>query len=118
MGGGFALLLAKTGLFQVAAPFYGQTPQNLEGACPVVASYGARDGLMQRHASQLTQEVQRLNIPHDIKIYPNAGHAFMNKPPHWALALIGPLSPAHAAYEPVAAADAMRRVLSFLPLHL
>ena len=45
MGGGFALLLAKSGLFRVSAPFYGKVPENLDGACPIVASYGARDRL-------------------------------------------------------------------------
>lgn len=41
MGGGFALLRGKTGLFRVSAPFYGQVPLSMEGSCPVVASYGA-----------------------------------------------------------------------------
>ena len=30
MGGGFAVLLGKTGLLQVSAPFYGQVPEPLE----------------------------------------------------------------------------------------
>ncbi len=38
LGGGFALLLAKGDLFQVAAAFYGEVPDELEGACPVTAS--------------------------------------------------------------------------------
>lgn len=43
MRGGFALLLGKTGLFQVTAPFYGPVPEKLDGICPVVASYGAKE---------------------------------------------------------------------------
>ena len=42
-GGAFALILSKTGHFRVAAPFYGHSPDNLEGACPIIASYGALD---------------------------------------------------------------------------
>ncbi|KOG86852.1 hypothetical protein ADK38_28710, partial [Streptomyces varsoviensis] len=44
MGGGFALVLAGQGRFDAAAANYGQLPaeldQAMEGACPVVASYG------------------------------------------------------------------------------
>ena len=46
LGGGFALLMAARG-FDAAAPNYGPLPKDpeqvLAGACPVVASYGARD---------------------------------------------------------------------------
>ncbi|MDE2384294.1 MAG: dienelactone hydrolase family protein [Alphaproteobacteria bacterium] len=118
MGGGFALILAKSGLFQVAAPFYGQTPGRLDGACPVIANYGARDGLMKGHARHLQEEAIRLSIPHELHIHEGAGHAFMTLPPNRLLALLGPLSPAHAAYHPRAAAEAMARVLAFLENHL
>jgi carboxymethylenebutenolidase len=43
LGGGFALVLAKTGLFKAAGDFYGDPPKTLDGACPVVASYGDKD---------------------------------------------------------------------------
>ncbi|ORB69466.1 dienelactone hydrolase family protein, partial [Mycobacterium shinjukuense] len=49
MGGQFALIMAPKG-FGAAAPFYG-TPlprhlsETLEGACPIVASFGRRDPL-------------------------------------------------------------------------
>ena len=50
MGGKFALLTAARG-FDVSAPNYGPLPKNLDaalaGACPVVASYGARDAGLQ-----------------------------------------------------------------------
>ena len=45
MGGGFALMTAHRG-FAVAAPNYGRLPAALavlDGACPIVASYGAKD---------------------------------------------------------------------------
>ncbi|MDE2578091.1 MAG: dienelactone hydrolase family protein [Hyphomicrobiales bacterium] len=118
MGGGFALILSKTGLFQVAAPFYGQTPHSLDGACPIVASYGARDRIVREHAEHLRQEVERLDIPHDIKTYEGAGHSFMTRAPNRLMAVIGPLTPARAGYEPNAASDATRRVVKFLRQHL
>ncbi len=118
MGGGFALILAKTGLFRVAAPFYGQTPQSMEGACPVIASFGDRDAMIRPHAEKLEKELVRLDVPHDVKSYPKAGHSFMTRPPNALLALIGPWMPAHAGYEPEAANDATQRVLSFLAQHI
>ena len=118
MGGGFALILAKSGLFQVSAPFYGQTPESLEGACPIVASFGERDRMMRPHARRLEAELERLAIAHDVRTYPGAGHSFMTRPPNLALALLGPVLPVRAGYEPEAAKDATQRVLAFLAQHL
>lgn len=118
MGGGFALILGKTGLFRVSAPFYGQTPDDLTGICPVVASFGQRDRMIEPHAKRLGKEMKRLGVTHDIKTYPGAGHSFMTRPPNLALALLGPFLPAHAGHHPAAAADATQRVLSFLAEHL
>jgi carboxymethylenebutenolidase len=118
MGGGFALILAKTGLFRVSAPFYGQTPRDMTGACPIVASFGGRDRIVRSHASHLASEVERIDVAHDIRIYEDAGHSFMTRPPNLGLALLGPILPAHAAYNPSASADATNRVLDFLSRHV
>ena len=118
MGGGFALLLANKGLFQVAAPFYGQAPGRLDGACPIVASYGGRDKMMLPEVAKVTAETKRLQIPADIKIYPEAGHGFMSEPPNAIIGLISRLAPTHGAYNLEAAADAKKRVVSFLSEHL
>lgn len=118
MGGGFALLLAKTGLFRVSAPFYGQVPDQLDGACPIVGSYGVRDKLTIKHAKRLIAEVDRLNIPNDIKLYPEAGHGFMNKPANRFIGFVGPWLPPHAGYNAAAATDAMKRLIGFLGKHL
>lgn len=118
MGGGFALILAKTGLFRVSAPFYGQTPGNMDGTCPIVASYGACDRMIAPHAKRLESELAHSAVPHDIKHYPGAGHSFLKRPPNRLMAIAGPLLPAHAGYDPQAAADAMARVLTFLEIHL
>jgi len=118
MGGAFALLLAKTGLFRVAAPFYGRAPERLDGACPIVASYGARDKPMAPHFASLAAETQRLNIPSDLKLYPGAGHGFMNEAPNPVLGFLGGISPIRSGYDPVAAEDARNRVVAFLREYL
>lgn len=118
MGGGFALILGKTGLFKVSAPFYGQTPASLENSCPIVASFGARDKMIEPHANKLKQEVMRRNIPSDITEYEGVGHSFMNKAPNKILEALGPLLPAHAKYDGPTAAKATRRVLDFIASHI
>jgi carboxymethylenebutenolidase len=118
MGGGFALLLSTKGLFQVAAPFYGKSPSRLDGACPIVASYGGRDKVMMPEVAKVQSEANRLGISADIKIYPEAGHGFMSKAPNPVLGLISRLSPLNNTYDPVAAADAQKRVVAFLRTHL
>jgi len=118
MGGGFALLLARQGLFQVSAPFYGKSPDSLDGACPIVASYGGRDKMMLPEVAKVQAETKRLDIPADIKIYPDAGHGFMSKIENPVMSLIARISPGHAEYNPVAAADAKARVVAFLREHL
>ncbi len=114
LGGGFALVLAKTGLFKVAADFYGEPPQALDGACPVVASYGGRDEVMTPHVPALEAELQRLAIPNDVKVYPAAGHSFMNTQPNALMGLLLKNLPVHGEYDPQAAGDAMNRMLAFL----
>lgn len=118
MGGAFALLLSKTGLFRVAAPFYGRAPERLDGACPIVAAYGARDKLTAHYFDTISAETRRLNIPNDLKLYPEAGHSFMNRAPNAVLGLLGRLSPLNASYDPAVAADAKNRVVAFLRRHL
>ena len=116
MGGGFALLLGKTGLFQVTAPFYGPVPEKLEGICPVVASYGAKDRRLLKDAERLQSELPAMGVPHDVKIYPQAGHGFMNRRPNLFITLLA--QAANVADEPQAAADAKKRLIAFLQAHL
>lgn len=117
MGGGFALILAKTGLFRVSAPFYGQAPVTLDGTCPIVASYGGRDRVTSKHANHLAQELKRVAIPADFKIYPSAGHSFMTRPANLLVAVLGPLF-AGAGFDPDAATDSKRRLVAFFREHL
>jgi carboxymethylenebutenolidase len=118
MGGGFALILAKTGLFRVSAPFYGQVPQSIAGSCPIIASYGGRDAVTASAATRLGEALRGSAIEHDFKVYPGAGHSFMTRPPNRLVAILGPISPGHSGFNVEAAADATRRLLAFFQQHL
>ncbi len=89
MGGQFALILSPKG-FGASAPFYGTPlPKNLEetlgGACPIVASFGARDPIGRGAPAKLNKAVAAHGIAADVKVYPNAGHSFANQLPAQAL---------------------------------
>ena len=117
MGGHFALVMSPKG-FGAAAPFYG-TPlprklsETLDGACPIVASYGRRDPLGRGADAKLQKVVDDKGIPADIKLYPDAGHSFANKLPGQPLLRI-----AGFGYDEEATEDAYRRVFAFFEEHL
>jgi carboxymethylenebutenolidase len=84
LGGGFALLCAPRPGFAAAAVNYGDVPEDpeaaLAGACPIVASFGARDRTMKKEKpEQLERALAVLEIPHDVKLYPGSGHRFMSQ---------------------------------------
>ncbi len=121
MGGGFALMTANRG-FDVAAPNYGMPPRDIEtalaGACPIVASYGAKDVALRGAAGKVERALENLGIEHDVKEYPTAGHSFLNAE------YFGP-APTHAVQrvmhvgpDPQAAPDAWRRIEAFFARHL
>jgi carboxymethylenebutenolidase len=122
MGGGFALASASRG-FSAAAVNYGPVPKNisevLEGACPVVASYGKRDLTLLRAKPRLEKALRRKGIPSDVKSYPGAGHGFLNDAPTGP-AWLQPVAKLimGAGPNPEAAADAWRRIEDFFRLHL
>ncbi len=124
MGGGLVLLWAAgagNAAVRVAAPFYGQVPEDpgraLTGVCPVVASYGGRDRVFAPMAGRLEAALTDLGVEHDVKIYPEAGHSFMSR-------LEGPLGwmgrrlPMRAGYHEPSAEDAWTRMLDFFGRHL
>lgn len=117
MGGAYALVMSPKG-FGAAAPFYG-TPlprhlsETLDGACPIVASFGKRDPLGIGAADRLREVTTAKNIPADIKTYPGAGHSFANKlpgQPLWRIAGFG--------YNEAATEDAWQRVFAYFGAHL
>src|SRR6266571_3895058 len=85
MGGGFALLCAPRDGYAAAAVNYGVVPDDagdaLAGSCPVVGSYGARDLMGVSHPERLDAALNALGVPHDVKVYPEAGHGFMSPRP-------------------------------------
>jgi carboxymethylenebutenolidase len=121
MGGGFALVSAGRG-FDASAVNYGMIPDNLEevlgGACPVVASYGGRDKALMKQVPQLREALLASGVTHDLKVYPTAGHAFLNDSPAGPLPLRPLMKIAHVGPEPTAAADAWRRIEDFFAAHL
>ena len=116
MGGSFALLLARTGLYKVSAPFYGRPP-DLARSCPVVASFGGRDVGMRGAPEKLTADLDALDVPHDVKVYPDAGHSFFTRTPGLKGRVVRRL-PIHAEYHEASAQDAHRRVVAFFEEHL
>jgi carboxymethylenebutenolidase len=119
MGGGFALLCAPRDGFTAVSVNYGPVPRDpersLEGACPIVGSYGGRDPMGADPPKRLEQALTELGVPHDIKIYPDASHRFMNKP---APALAPLAKTARMDYHEDAAEDSWRRILKFFGEHL
>jgi carboxymethylenebutenolidase len=118
MGGGFALLTAPSG-FAAAAPNYAPLPAGedaLRGACPIVASYGARDRGLRGAAEKLETRLRAAGVEHDVKEYPDAGHSFLNR--HG----LGPAAPvlrvAGIGYHGPSAEDAWGRILRFFDEHL
>jgi Dienelactone hydrolase family len=83
MGGGFALLLAADRGFTVSSVNYGTAPKDahtatfLRRACPIVGSYGGKDRSLRGAADRLDRTDGR-RVGHDVKEYPQAGHAFLN----------------------------------------
>jgi carboxymethylenebutenolidase len=117
MGGQFALVMSPKG-FGASAPFYGTPlPRNLDktldGACPIVASFGGRDPLGKGAPEQLSEAAARKNITADVKVYPDAGHSFANELPAQPLLRI-----AGFGYNQAANDDAWRRVFAFFGEHL
>src|ERR1700761_3045489 len=119
MGGGFALLCAPRDGFTAVSINYGDVPADaeaaLEGACPIVGSFGGRDPMGPKPPARLASALNTLGVPHDIKVYPEAGHRFMNRTP----AALAPLAGvARMAYQEPAAEDSWHRILAFFHDHL
>jgi len=116
MGGGFALVASTHG-FGASAPFYPPPLQSkyaeiLDGACPIVASFGQRHPLNRGSGQRLQQVLTDHEIPHDVKTYPKTGHSFADRAPIQALSRI-----AGFGENEEAATDAWQRVFAFFDEH-
>jgi carboxymethylenebutenolidase len=120
LGGGFALSYVATcppGI-RAASINYGDVPKDTErlrGACPIVASYGARDRVIGPRGERLRDHLEQLGIEHDVKIYDEAGHGFMTEGSHPVGKLV--FLPMRLGYVPAPAADAWQRVFAFFDQH-
>jgi len=117
MGGQFALVMSPKG-FGASAPFYG-TPlprdlrATLDGACPIVASFGRRDPIGIGAADKLRAVVDEKQIPADIASYPGVGHSFANRLPGQPILRITGFG-----YDEAVADDAWSRVFAFFDRHV
>ncbi len=122
MGASFAMLLGTTGEASVVSAAYGEPPADPElvaRMCPTVAHYGGEDRLFRRFAGPLDDALDRAGVPHDVKLYPGAGHSFMNRGHEEhpiARRLAQPLMA--VGYDPEAAEDAWGRIAGFFATHL
>ncbi len=125
MGGGFALALAPGRGFEASSVNYGRLPPDAEtrlaGACPIVASYGARDRSLRGTAAQLDTLLDRLGIDHDVQEYADVGHGFLNDHRGDRLPVVVTLVTRFMRGEQAegaSAQDARRRILAFFERHL
>ena len=107
LGGSFVIAWACTdNRLKAIAPYYANNPRPLkavERLCPVVGSYPTGD-FTTKPGEALDVELDRYNIPHDIKIYHGAKHAFFNDQ--------------RPVYNEAAAKDSWQRVLTFFTEHV
>jgi carboxymethylenebutenolidase len=118
MGGGIALQqIIDSKAYAAASIFYGSVRPGTKSSDPTTAatfdytsrittplmgSYGARDTSIK--PADVQAMFARLTVPHDLRIYDEAGHAFFDD--------------TRASYVPTAAADAWARTLAWFHKYL
>ena len=107
MGGSLALLLAcRTTALKAAIPFYGDSPDPIEQIknikCPVLFFAGGKDRwINSEKVEKLKKAFQQYGIHAEVRIYPDADHAFFN-------------DTRPEVYHPAAAQDAWMRAIGLL----
>lgn len=107
-GGTYSFALAAADRrIRAAVPFYGTAPSAehiAQISAPVLAIYGQHDPALIDALPTVRAEMVGAGVDFEAFVYPESAHAFFND--------------AGQRYNPVDAADAWRRVLTFLRLHL
>ena len=124
LGGGIAVMMAPTGRFGAASVNYGMVPrdavESLADSCPVVGSYGRRDRTLRQAPHRLARALRSAGVDHDVMVYPDAGHAFLNdhdpaEVPRFAT-VMGKFS--GSEYDAPTAHHARGRIAAFFARHL
>ena len=119
LGGAFAVTLAPGHGYSASSVNYGSVPKDAErllaGACPIVGSYGAKDITLRRAPGRLQRALIVNEVPHDVKVYPAAGHSFLNNHDNRVFRMMKVVG---IGYHEPSAVNARRRIVSFFDAHL
>lgn len=124
MGGGFALLLAPRRGFLASSVNYGSVPKDAEdllrGACPVIGSYGAKDLSLRSAPARLGKALRANDVDHDVKVYADAGHSFLNDHDTDEFSTIFKVLAkiSGSEFHEASAIDARSRIVAFFDKHL
>ena len=125
LGGGFAVLLSSGFGFDASSVNYGGVPEDamelLAESCPVVGSFGGKDHGLSEAPVTLKQVLTVHGIDHDVTVYPDAGHGFLNDHdpddiPRWASLMGG--SSEDTGYHDTSANEARQKIVAFFDSHL
>lgn len=126
MGGGFALAVAADHDFDAASVNYGgltrEVERSLPHACPIVGSFGDKDRWpgVRGVPDRIEPILDAAGIDHDIKVYPGAGHGFLNDhhPDELSATDRAIARIVSARFDEPASRDARTRIVAFFRKHL
>ena len=99
-----------------------ESERTLPNACPIVGSYGGKDRWpgVRSTFERLGPRLTAAGIEHDLKLYPDAGHGFAERPRASGATALGHAAAkvTAASYHEPPANDAQRRIVAFFRTHL